>query len=128
MVYWLLERQMYCNCWKHIQCEGPALRCWFWLLQRKMYEKYVKNQQHEGLAVYDAINKISVVKSAMNCTYLCVCLSQIYNVCLYCWKICDNIKQQPCKVAVYWSLERQVYCKYLNNIQCDGPVVRCRLI
>ena len=43
-------------------------------------------------------------------------------------KIRDKRKQQPCIVAVYRSLERQVYCKYLNNIQCDGPAVRCRLI
>ena len=43
-------------------------------------------------------------------------------------KICDKIKQQPCIVEVYWSLEQQVYCKYLNNIECDGPEIRCRLI
>ena len=43
-------------------------------------------------------------------------------------KICDKIKQQPCKVSVYWSLEQQVYYKYLNNIKCDGPEVRCRRI
>ena len=33
---------------------------------------------------------------------------------------------QPCIVAVYRSLEQQMYCKYLNNIQCEGPAVRCR--
>ena len=44
------------------------------------------------------------------------------------WKICDNIKQQPCIVAIYRSLEQQVYCKYLNNIQYEGPEVLCRLI
>ena len=43
-------------------------------------------------------------------------------------KICDKIKQQPCIVAVYRSLKQQVYCKYLNSIQCDGPAVRCRFI
>ena len=42
--------------------------------------------------------------------------------------IFDKIKQQPCIVGVYRLLEQQVYCKYLNNIQCDGPEVRCRLI
>ena len=42
-------------------------------------------------------------------------------------KICDKIKRQTLIVAVYRSLERQKYCKYLNNIQCEGPVVQCRL-
>ena len=40
--------------------------------------------------------------------------------------ICDKIKQQPCIVVVYRFLEQQVYCKCLNNIQCDGPELRCR--
>ena len=40
-VYWSLERKMYCNCWKHIQCEVPAVRCRFWSLQRKIYAKYI---------------------------------------------------------------------------------------
>ena len=31
-----------------------------------------------------------------------------------------------CIVAVYRSLEQKKYCKYLNNIQCEVPVVRCR--
>ena len=127
-VYRSSERQMYCNYWKHIQCEGTAVRCRFWSLQQKMYAKYVKNKLHECLAVYGVINKIAVVKSSMNCTYLCVGWSQRCNVCPYCWKICDNIKQQPCIVAVYRSLEQQVHCKYLNNIQCDGPAVICRLV
>ena len=70
-----------------------------------MYAKYVNNQQREGLDVYDAINKIAVVKSSMNSNYLCVGLSLICNVCPYCWKICDNIKPKPCIVAVYRSLE-----------------------
>ena len=43
-------------------------------------------------------------------------------------KICDKIKQQPCIVAAYRLLERQVYFKYLINIKCDGPAVRCMLI
>ena len=127
-IYRSLERQMYCDCWKNIQCEDPSVRCRFWSLQRKMYAKYVNNQQREGLAVYDTINKIAVVKYSMNCTYLYVCWSRRCNVRLYCWKICDNIKQQPCIVAVYWSLDRQVNCKYLYNIQCDDPAVGCRLI
>ena len=125
-VYQSLEWQMYYNSWKHIQCEDQAVGCRFWSLHRKMYAKYVNNQQREVLAVYDAINKISVVKSSMNSTYLSVGWSQRCNVCLYCWKVCDNVKQQPCIVAVYRSLEQQVYCKYLNNIQCEGPAVRCR--
>ena len=117
-VYRLTERQMYCNFWKHIQCDGPALQCMFWSLQRKMYAKYVNNQQLEGLAVYDAINKIAVVKSSMNCTYLCVGWSQRCNVFLYCWKICDNIQQQPQIVAFYRSLERQVHCILFKYLQC----------
>ena len=42
--------------------------------------------------------------------------------------VCDTIKQQPWIVAVYWLLERQMYCKYLNNRQREGPAVRVRLI
>ena len=30
-------------------------------------------------------------------------------------------------VADYRLLEQQMYCTYLNNIQCEGPAVRCRL-
>ena len=41
-------------------------------------------------------------------------------------KICDKYKQQPYIFALYRSLDQQVYCKHLNNIQCDGPAVRCR--
>ena len=37
--------------------------------------------------------------------------------------ICDVIKQQPWIVVVYWSLERQMYCKYVNNRQHEGPEV-----
>ena len=70
-----------------------------------MYAKDVKNQQREVPAVLNAISKIVVVKSSMNCTHLCVGLSQRCNVFPYYCKICDNIKQQPCIVAVYWSLE-----------------------
>ena len=40
--------------------------------------------------------------------------------------ICDKRKQQPRIVAVYWLLERQIYWKYLNNIQCEGLAVWCR--
>ena len=47
-VYWSLERQMHCNCRKHIQCEGPEVRCWFWSLQRKMYAKYIKKSTTWG--------------------------------------------------------------------------------
>ena len=42
--------------------------------------------------------------------------------------ICDKIKQQSVIVAVYRSLERQMYCKYLNNRQLEGPAVRCSII
>ena len=38
-------------------------------------------------------------------------------------KICDEIKQQPWIVVVYWSLERQIYCKYVNHQQREGPAV-----
>ena len=41
--------------------------------------------------------------------------------------ICDKIKRQVWIAAVYLPLERQMYWKYLNNIQCEGPSVRCRL-
>ena len=92
-----------------------------------MYAKYVNNQQHEERAVKNGINKIALVKSSMNCTYLCVSWSLRRNVCPYCWKICDKIKRQPLIVVVYRLLKRQMYCKYLNNIQYEGPAVRCRL-
>ena len=42
-------------------------------------------------------------------------------------KICDKGKQQPWIVAVYFSLEWQMYCKYFNNIHFEGPAVRYRL-
>ena len=42
--------------------------------------------------------------------------------------ICDVIKKQPWIVAVYRSLERQMYYKYVNNRQREGPEVQCRLI
>ena len=29
--------------------------------------------------------------------------------------VCNVIKKQPRIVAVYWSLERKMYCKYVNN-------------
>ena len=82
----------------------------------------------EGLAVNDKINKIEVEveESSMNCTYLCFGWWRRHNVRPYCWKICDKRKRKPWIVAVYRSLERQMYCKYLNNIQCEGPAVRCR--
>ena len=38
-------------------------------------------------------------------------------------RICDEIKQQPLIVVVYRSLERQMYSKYVNNQQREGPVV-----
>ena len=37
--------------------------------------------------------------------------------------ICDVIKQQPLIVVVYRSLERQMYCKCVNNRQYYGTVV-----
>ena len=43
-------------------------------------------------------------------------------------RVCDVIKQQPLIVAVYRSLERQMYFKYVNNRQSEGPEKRCRLI
>ena len=39
-----------------------------------------KNQQREVPEVLDEINKIELVKSSMNCTYLCVGLSRRCNV------------------------------------------------
>ena len=124
--YWSLERQMFCKVLNNIQCDGPALRCNFWSLQCKMYAKYVNNQQRKGRAVNNDINKIAVVKSSMNWTYLCVSWWQRRNVRPYCWKICNKRKQQPWIVVVYRSLERQMYCNYWNNIPCEGPSVRCR--
>ena len=38
-------------------------------------------------------------------------------------RICDEIKQQPLIVVVYQSLERKMYCKYVNNQQREGPAV-----
>ena len=38
-------------------------------------------------------------------------------------RICDEIKQQPWIVVVYQTLERQIYCKYLNNQQREGPEI-----
>ena len=66
-VYRSLERQIYFNCWKEIQCEDQAVQCRFWSLQRKIYAKIRKNQQREVPAVLGAINKIAVVKSSMEC-------------------------------------------------------------
>ena len=77
----------------------------------------------EELEVNKKIEKIAVVKSSMNCTYPCVSWWIRRNICPYCWKHCDKRKQQPWIVAVYWSLERQMYCKYVNNQQREGPAV-----
>ena len=41
-------------------------------------------------------------------------------------EVCDVINEQPRIVAVYWSLERQMYCKYGKNRQREGSVVQCR--
>ena len=43
-------------------------------------------------------------------------------------RICDEIKQKPLIVVVYWSLERQMYCKYVNNRQREGPSVHDAMI
>ena len=97
-------------------------------LERKMYCEYVNNMQCEGTAVLDAINKISVLLLSMNCTKLCVCRSLKRNVCPYYWRSmrCNQIKTWT--VVVYLSLERKMYCEYLNNRQHEGPEVRCRPI
>ena len=80
----------------------------------------------EGPAVNNKINKIEVREYSTNCTYLCFGWWQRRNVCPYCWKKCGKRKQQPWIFAVYRSLERIYFCKYLNNIQCESPAVRCR--
>ena len=108
--------------------QKPWIVAVYWSLQRKMYAKYVNNQQREGPAVNNNINKIEVVKFPMNRTYLLVSWWRGRNVRRIVGKICDKIKQQLWMVAVYWSLERQMYCKYLNNGQRGGPAVHCRLI
>ena len=74
------------------------------------------------------MNTTAVVKYSMNCNQLCIGSSKRCNVCTYCWKICDSIKQQLCIVTVYCLLERQMHCKDLNNKQSDGPAVGCSLI
>ena len=38
-------------------------------------------------------------------------------------RICDEIKQQPWIVVVCWLLEKQMYCKYVNNQQREVPAV-----
>ena len=38
-------------------------------------------------------------------------------------RICDEIKEQPWIVVVYWSLERQIYSKYVKNQQREGLAV-----
>ena len=43
-------------------------------------------------------------------------------------KIGDEIKQRPWIVVVYWSLEQQMYCKYVNNQQREGPAVLDEII
>ena len=37
--------------------------------------------------------------------------------------IWDKLKQKPWIVAVYRSLERKIYAKYVNNQQREGPAV-----
>ena len=100
-VYRLLKRKMYCKYLNNIQCEGPAVQCRFWSLQHRMYAKYVNNQQREGPTVNKNINKIVVVKSSMNHTYLCVNWWRRRNVRPYFWKKRDKIKQQRWILAVY---------------------------
>ena len=38
-------------------------------------------------------------------------------------RICDKLKQKPWIVAVYQSLERKMYAKYVNNQQREVPAV-----
>ena len=80
----------------------------------------------EGPPVNNKINKIAVIKSSMNRTQLFVGWWRRRNVRPYCWKICDKRKRQPWIVMFYRLLERQMYCIYFNNIQCEVPAVRCR--
>ena len=41
--------------------------------------------------------------------------------------ICDKLKQKPWIVAVYWSLQRKIYAKYVNNQQCEGTAVNDKI-
>ena len=38
-------------------------------------------------------------------------------------KMCVNVNKKQVYVVEYWSKMRHVYCKYEDNIQCDGTVV-----
>ena len=39
-------------------------------------------------------------------------------------KMCVNMNKGRGYVVVYRSKKRQVYCKYKDDMQCDGTVVR----
>ena len=39
-------------------------------------------------------------------------------------KTCVNVNKGRGYVVVYWSKIRHVYCKYEDDIRCDGTVVR----
>ena len=122
----VVRTQMFCKYLNNIQYEGPAIRCRFWLLIRKMNAKYINNQQREGRLVNGDINRITVVNPEwITLTYVLVddedaTFARIVG------KTCKKRKRQPWIVSVYRSLERQIYCNYWNNIQCEGPSVRCR--
>ena len=38
-------------------------------------------------------------------------------------KMCVNMNKGRGYVVVYWSKKRHVYCKYKDDIQCDGTVL-----
>ena len=112
------------SCIVDIICDKIKQKPWivavYRSLERKMYAKYGNNQQCRGPAVNDAINKIAVVFFEL--TSVLVYEKGETFACIV-GRICDEIKQQPWIVVVYWLLERQICCKYVNNQQHEGPAV-----
>ena len=59
----------------------------------------------------------------MNCTHLVSVEDEDATFTHIVGGVCDVIKQQPWIVMGYCLLERQIYCKYVNNKQREGTAV-----
>ena len=108
--------------------QQPLIFMVYRLLEWKMYYKYVNNIQREGPSVLDAINKISVLLLSMHCTHLFFGRRQRRNVCPYFWRSMQYNQITTVNSRGLSVVRMKMHCKYVNNIQLEGPAVQCRLI
>ena len=75
---------------------------------------------------HDNHNHDFKINSAMILTFVFVyCHASTVSVNIN--KLCDNMYKRRGYVVVYGSKKRQVYCEYVNNVSCDGTVLRFSL-